>query len=125
MPFGTHKKIRAGSAQRARRGSNRGYLPIIRCRLSEDGKKMSNFHFRVFVLRPSARVYAGGRMQSENARAVIEDVLGHGNENCMLSGQMEMEAEARSAKNGGLQVSEAETEAFAGIVEGCGMERCR
>jgi L-2-hydroxycarboxylate dehydrogenase (NAD+) len=56
--------------------------------------------------------FAKGRSQSENVKAVIDDVLGHGNENCMLPGQMEAQAAARCAKNGGLLFSEAEILAF-------------
>ena len=56
--------------------------------------------------------FAKGRSQTENVKAVIDDILGHGNENCMLPGQMEAQAAARCAKNGGLLFSEAEILAF-------------
>jgi hypothetical protein len=45
-------------------------------------------------------------------KAVLADVLGHGNENCMLPGQLEATFAARSAKAGGLLFSKAEVEAF-------------
>ena len=60
----------------------------------------------------NAGAFAKGRNQSENVKAVIGDILGHGNENCMLPGQLEAQAAARSAKNGGLLFSEAEIQAF-------------
>jgi L-2-hydroxycarboxylate dehydrogenase (NAD+) len=45
-------------------------------------------------------------------KAVIADILGHGNENCMLPGQMEAEWAKRTAAAGGLLFTEAEVEAF-------------
>jgi L-2-hydroxycarboxylate dehydrogenase (NAD+) len=60
----------------------------------------------------NAGAFAKGRNQSDNVKAVIEDILGHGNEACMLPGQLEAAAAARSAKNGGLLFSEAEVNAF-------------
>jgi len=45
-------------------------------------------------------------------KAVLADVLGHGNEKCMLPGQLEATFAARSQKAGGLLFSKAEVEAF-------------
>jgi L-2-hydroxycarboxylate dehydrogenase (NAD+) len=59
----------------------------------------------------------------ENVKAVLDDVLGHGNENCMLPGQIEAEAAARSEKNGGLLFTEAELDAFDEIADECGQPR--
>ncbi|MEO6244105.1 MAG: lactate dehydrogenase, partial [Opitutaceae bacterium] len=50
---------------------------------------------------------------------VLADILGHGNEACMLPGQLEAQAAARSAKNGGLLFSEAEVNAFNEIAAEC------
>jgi L-2-hydroxycarboxylate dehydrogenase (NAD+) len=66
--------------------------------------------------------FAKGRSQSENVKAVIDDILGHGNENCMLPGQMEAQAAARCAKNGGLLFSEAEVLAFNELATEAGKE---
>jgi hypothetical protein len=60
----------------------------------------------------NAGAFAKGRNQSANVKAVIEDILGHGNEACMLPGQLEAQAAKRCAKNGGLFFSEAEIAAF-------------
>ena len=60
----------------------------------------------------SAGAFAKNRTQPENLKAVIADILGHGNETCTLPGQPEAEFAARSAKAGGLLFSEAEINAF-------------
>ena len=60
----------------------------------------------------SAGAFAKGRNQQQNVKAVIDDILGHGNEACMLPGQLEAQAAARCARNGGLLFSEAEINAF-------------
>ncbi|MEI6466219.1 MAG: lactate dehydrogenase, partial [Verrucomicrobiota bacterium] len=67
----------------------------------------------------NAGAFAKGRNQAENVKAVINDILGHGNEKCMLPGQLEAEAAARCAKNGGLLFSEAEVNAFNEIAAEC------
>ena len=45
-------------------------------------------------------------------KAVLADILGHGNEQCMLPGQIEAQAAARSDAAGGLLFSRAEVEAL-------------
>ena len=49
-----------------------------------------------------------GRNQAENVKAVIENILGPGNENAILHGQLEAEAATRSEQAGGLIFSDAE-----------------
>ena len=53
-------------------------------------------------------------------QAVIEDILGHGNENCLLPGQLEAEWAKRVDAAGGLLFSEAEINAFNELAEECG-----
>jgi L-2-hydroxycarboxylate dehydrogenase (NAD+) len=61
------------------------------------------------------------RPHSERKRqSVIDDILGHGNEKCLLPGQPEAQAAALSAKHGGLLFSKAEIEAFNEIARECG-----
>ena len=55
---------------------------------------------------------AKGRNQSDNVKAVIADVLGHGNEKCMLPGQLEANWAKHVAAAGGLLFSTAEVAAF-------------
>jgi len=60
----------------------------------------------------SGGAFAKGRNQAANVKAVIGDILGHGNDKCMLPGQPEAEWAKRSASAGGLLFTEAEMEAF-------------
>jgi len=57
--------------------------------------------------------FAQKRTQAVNVRAVIEDILGHGNTpGTMLPGQLEHEAFLRSEKAGGLLFTDAEIAEF-------------
>jgi len=58
----------------------------------------------------SGSAFANGRSQKENVKAVIDDILGHGNEHCILPGQLEAQAAARTKAAGGLLFSSAELE---------------
>ncbi len=60
----------------------------------------------------SGGAFAKGRNQVENVKAVLADILGHGNEKCMLPGQLEAQWARRSAAAGGLLFSRAEVDAF-------------
>lgn len=119
MPFGGHKGYGLSLLNEIIGGFIGGSLPTIRNRWSQvpEGEKGTCcFFFQVW--HPDAMsggAFAKGRNQTENVKAVIEDVLGHGNENCLLPGQPEAQFAARSAKNGGLLFSEAEINAFSEI----------
>jgi L-2-hydroxycarboxylate dehydrogenase (NAD+) len=85
-------------------------------------KQTCAFFFQ--VIHPDAisgGAFAKGRSQAENVKAVITDILGHGNEKCMLPGQLEAEAAARSDKAGGLLFSKAEVEALNEIAHEAGL----
>jgi len=56
--------------------------------------------------------FAKGRNQKQNVKAVIEDVLGHGNGASMLPGQIEAIWASKTAEAGGLLFSAAEIAAF-------------
>ena len=71
----------------------------------------------------SGGAFAGGRGQQANVKAVLADVLGHGNEQCMLPGQLEAQAAARSDAAGGLLFSRAEVEALNEIATEAGVAR--
>ena len=68
----------------------------------------------------NAGAFAKGRNQAGNVKTVIQDILGHGNETCMLPGQPEAQAAALSAKHGGLLFTKAELEAFNEMAKECG-----
>jgi LDH2 family malate/lactate/ureidoglycolate dehydrogenase len=122
IPFGAHKGYGLALINEIVGGFIGGSLPTLRNRWDQqpDEKHACCFFFQVW--HPDAMssgAFAKGRSQAENVKAVIADVLGHGNEGCMLPGQIEAEAAARSAKNGGLLFSEAEINAFNEIAAEC------
>ena len=59
----------------------------------------------------------------ENVKVVIEDILGHGNNSCLLPGQLEAQFAARSEEAGGLLFSEAEVDALNEIATKAGTQR--
>jgi len=50
------------------------------------------------------------RTQTQNVKAIIEDILGHGNEKCLLPGQPEANSGKLSQQHGGLLFTKAEIE---------------
>ena len=54
-------------------------------------------------------------------KAVLADILGHGNEGCMLPGQLEAQAATRSEQAGGLLFSTAEVVALNEIAHEAGV----
>jgi L-2-hydroxycarboxylate dehydrogenase (NAD+) len=100
-----------------------GSLPTLRSRWgkAENEKHTPAFYFQ--VIHPDAMSggdFAQGRTQSENVKAVLDDIIGPGNEKCLLPGQIEAQSAARSKKNDGLLFSEAEIAAFNEIATECG-----
>jgi L-2-hydroxycarboxylate dehydrogenase (NAD+) len=122
LPFGDHKGYGLSLINEIVAAFIGGSLPTIRSRAAVPGEKQGcAFFFQ--VIHPDAisgGVFAKGRSQSENVKAVLADVLGHGNERCMLPGQLEAEAAARSERAGGLLFSRAEVEALNEIAHEAG-----
>jgi len=122
MPFGAHKGYGLSLINELVGAFIGGSLPTLRSRQIPEGEKRTPaFYFQ--VIHPDAisgGAFAKGRNQSENVKAVIEDVLGHGNENCLLPGQIEAQWAARVQRTGGLLFSEAEIKAFNEIADECG-----
>jgi LDH2 family malate/lactate/ureidoglycolate dehydrogenase len=114
LPFGDHKGYGLSLINEIVAAFIGGSLPTIRSRTAVPGEKQScAFFFQ--VIHPdalSAGVFAAGRSQVENVKAVLGDILGHGNEGCMLPGQLEADAAARTWRAGGLLFSTAEVEAL-------------
>jgi L-2-hydroxycarboxylate dehydrogenase (NAD+) len=123
LPFGEHKGYGLSLINELVAALIGGSLPTIRSRAPVAGEKQGcAFFFQ--VIHPEALSgggFAKGRSQQANVQAVIEDILGHGNEACMLPGQLEAEAAARSTRAGGLLFSTAEVEALNEIAREAGV----
>jgi LDH2 family malate/lactate/ureidoglycolate dehydrogenase len=115
IPFGAHKGYGLALMNEIIGAFIGGSLPTLRNRWDRVGDDKGTCAFFFQVWKPEAMsggAFAKGRNQQENVKAVIQDILGHGNEVCMLPGQLEAQAAVRCAKNGGLLFSEAEINAF-------------
>jgi L-2-hydroxycarboxylate dehydrogenase (NAD+) len=125
LPFGGHKGYGLSLIDELLAAYIGGSLPTQRGHFHDGArneKHSSSFFFQ--CIRPDAigcEDFAQGRSQGENVKAVIADVLGHGNENCLLPGQIEAEAAALSKKHGGLLFTDAEIDAFAAIAAEAGV----
>jgi LDH2 family malate/lactate/ureidoglycolate dehydrogenase len=114
LPFGAHKGYGLSLINEIVAGFIGGSLPTLRSRWADDGDKHTcAFFFQ--VIHPEAisgGAFAKGRTQSQNVKMVLADVLGHGNEGCIVPGQLEAEWAQTCATAGGLLFSRAEIEAF-------------
>ncbi len=123
LPFGAHKgyglsilievmgALIGGSLPTLRGGG--GHALFAGQPIPEGEKRTSSFYFQ--VIHPDAigsGLFAQGRGQKENLKRVLEDLLGHGNEECLLPGQPEAESARHTAQAGGLLFTEAELEAL-------------
>jgi len=127
MPFGRHKGYGLGLLNELYGAAVGGSLPTLRGRATEaegTGEKTTSvFYFQ--VLHPEAIAagdYSKGRTQAENIAAVLSDVLGHGNEDCMLPGTIEAKSAALSEKAGGLLFTAAEIAGFEELATECGVD---
>lgn len=122
LPFGAHKGYGLSLINEIVAGFIGGSLPTLRSRWAPDGDKHTcAFFFQ--VIHPdalNAGAFAKGRDQAQNVKAVIEDVLGHGNEKAMLPGQLEADWAKKSNAAGGLLFTKAEVEAFNELAEEAG-----
>ncbi len=126
MPFGRHKGYGLGLLNELYGAAIGGSLPTLRGRAAQaDGtgeKTTSAFFFQ--VIHPEAisgADFSHGRTQAENITKVVQDVLGHGNESCMLPGTIEANNAKLSEKAGGLLFTEAEMGGFRELAEECGV----
>lgn len=118
LPFGAHKGYGLCLLNELYGAVIGGGLPTLRGHEDQATaaaeKSTSAFYFQ--VIHPEAlngQNFSNGRNQAENIAAVIKDVLGHGNENCMLPGTIEANNAKRTEKAGGLLFSEAEIDELA------------
>jgi len=114
LPFGDHKGYGLSLINEIVAALIGGSLPTIRSRTPVAGEKQGcAFFFQ--VIHPEAisgATFSFGRSQSDNVKAVLADILGHGNSGCMLPGQLEAEAAERTCRAGGLLFSTAEVAAL-------------
>ncbi|MGC9451408.1 MAG: Ldh family oxidoreductase [Oceanipulchritudo sp.] len=124
LPFGAHKGYGLSLINEIMAALIGGGLPTVRSRWADDEEKHAPcFFFQ--VIHPEALsggAFAKGLSQAGNLKEVIGDILGHGNEGCLLPGQIEAEAARRTARNGGLLFTAKEIEAFNELAEECGQE---
>ncbi|MBI3884394.1 MAG: Ldh family oxidoreductase [Opitutae bacterium] len=115
LPFGAHKGYGLSLINELVGGFVGGSLPTIRNRWdrAEGDKGTCVFFFQ--VIHPDAingGAFAKGRDQKQNVKAVLADILGHGNSGAMLPGQLEAGWARHTATAGGLLFSAAEIAAF-------------
>jgi L-2-hydroxycarboxylate dehydrogenase (NAD+) len=115
LPFGAHKGYGLALINEIVGALIGGSLPTLRNRWEQepDDKHTCTFFFQ--VIHPeavSAGAFARGRNQAENVKAVLADIRGHGNEKCLLPGQVEAQWARQSAAAGGLLFTRAEVDAF-------------
>ena len=127
LPFGRHKGYGLGLLNELYGAAIGGSLPTLRGKPNDAGatgeKTTSSFFFQ--VIHPEAlsgRNFSNGRSQSENIAEVLRDVLGHGNESCMLPGTVEANSANQSEEAGGLLFTKAEISAFAELAASCGFD---
>jgi len=126
LPFGAHKGYGLSLINELVAGFIGGSLPTVRSRWDEEPAEKHTCAFFFQVIHPealSAGAFAKGRDQAANVKAVIRDVLGHGNERCLLPGQVEAEWAKKSAEAGGLLFTQAEIEAFNELASEAGVAR--
>lgn len=120
LPFGRHKGYGLSLINELVGAFIGAGLPTVRSRPrdAETGEKTTpNFFFQ--VIHPdalSAGAFARGRDQAGNIKAVIDDLLGHGNAppegRAMLPGRIEHDAAVASQRAGGLIFTDAEIDEF-------------
>ena len=127
LPFGAHKGYGLSLIDELMAAYVGGSLPTIRNRWDQVKQRPGEkgtccFYFQcIRADAVSGDDFAQNRTQARNVKAVIDDVLGHGNERCMLPGQPEAQAAALSATHGGLLFTAAEIDAFAEIATEAGV----
>jgi LDH2 family malate/lactate/ureidoglycolate dehydrogenase len=122
LPFGAHKGYGLSLIDELVAAFAGGSLPTIRNRWTQGPpgeKRTTVFYFQ--AVRAEALdcgAFGLGRDQKSNVRAVIEDILGHGNTpGTMLPGELEHRAWLRSEKAGGLIFTDAEIAEFAKLAK--------
>lgn len=127
LPFGRHKGYGLGLLNELYGAAVGGGLPTLRGRAEKaegTGEKTTSVFF-FQVTHPDAISggdFANNRTQEDNISAVLNDVLGHGNESCMLPGTIEANNAKLSERAGGLLFTSAEIQGFVELAEECGQD---
>ncbi|MBN1347425.1 MAG: Ldh family oxidoreductase [Phycisphaerae bacterium] len=129
MPFGGklagHKGYGLGLIDELYAAYTGGFLPTIRGHKDESGDGKNRASCYMFqAIKPEAMgaaTFASRGEQDGNVRAVIADVLGHGNDKAILPGWFEHQAYLKSEELGGLLFTEAEIREFAEAFEEAGV----
>lgn len=128
LPFGAHKGYGLSLINELVAAMMGGSLPTLRSRpeqAAENEKTTPAFFFQ--VIHPEALdtgLFAQGRDQQANLKAVIDDVLGHGNRDtgrCILPGELEHRYAMRCQEAGGLIFTDAEIGEFKKIADEVGV----
>ncbi len=125
MPFGGklagHKGYGLGLIDELYAAYIGGSLPTIRGRADEAGDGRNRASCYLFqAIKPEAMAagtFASRAEQDANVQAVIEDVLGHGNDGAILPGWFEHQAYLKSQAEGGMLFTEAEIREFAEVFD--------
>jgi ureidoglycolate dehydrogenase (NAD+) len=121
--FGQHKGYGLALVNELLAGFTGCGIPSLRGKWSEgpaNEKHTPNFFFQCIKAEAlDCGDFPAGRNQRTNVKAVIEDILGHGNDKVILPGQLEAEAAALTSKHGGLLFTQAEMAAFNEIAKEC------
>ena len=123
LPFGAHKGYGLGLIDELYAAFIGGGLPSIRGTAKGDAKEKRGSTFFFQCIHPEAmrgQDYAFGRTQSDNVKACLQDILGPGNEKCLLPGELEAKAAKLTDAHGGLLFTKAEIESFAHLTEELG-----
>ena len=124
LPFGAHKGYGLSLINEIVGAFIGAGLPTVRSRWNDqtsEEKKTPCFYFQ--IIHPealSSGAFSKNRSQAENIGAILKDILGHGNEGCILPGQLEAEAAQKCDNAGGLLFTKAELEGFQNIARECG-----
>jgi len=130
VTFGAHKGYGLSLINEIVAAFIGGSLPTLRSRPESvpagvtDEKTTPNFFFQ--VIHPDALdcgAFARGRDRAANVKAVLDDVMGHGNREtgrCILPGELEHNAARRSQAAGGLLFTDAEVAELKHIADEAG-----
>ncbi|MGI6303951.1 MAG: Ldh family oxidoreductase [Verrucomicrobiota bacterium] len=116
LPFGSHKGYGLGLMTELVGAMIGGSLPTLRGRFGEGGSEKRSMSFFFQCIHPEAMgagAFSTRGDQAQNLKAVIGDILGHGNDRAILPGQIEHEGGQLSQRFGGLLFSDNEIHALA------------